>query len=35
MDEISIELDWHVGDSELTHEKYHTEHTIKINELCI
>ncbi len=31
MNEISIELKWHIGDSEFTNGKYSTEHSIKIN----
>ena len=31
MNEISIELNWHIGDSEFTNGKYCTEHSIKIN----
>tara|TARA_B100000579_G_C22317071_1_gene614260 strand:+ start:84 stop:539 length:456 start_codon:yes stop_codon:yes gene_type:complete len=32
MNELSIELNWDIGDGELIYGKYHNDHTIKIND---
>ena len=35
MDELAIELNWKLGDHELSYGKYLTDHTIKINDQII
>ncbi len=35
MSDLTIELNWELGEHELTHGKYLTDHTIKINDQTI